>query len=496
MPLALPNVELAGIAPELVLTATAFVILLVDAVLGPRLNRLYLPVLSTAGLVGAIGLALDARQVGELQLSRMVAVDGFAAFVKVTLACFGLLTVWLGRDYLARAAMEESEFYGLVLFAVAGMMVMASAADLIVMFVALETFSIALYVLVGFRRASVTGQESAMKYLLLGAFSSAFFLLGIAFVYGAVGSTNLYGRLGGPGSAPGIFEFLQTTPASDLGLLVLASGLLIVGLGFKIAAVPFHMWTPDAYQGAPSPVTGFMAAGSKIAGFAALIRLFDATLFSLRADWRPLLIGIAVLTMVVGSVLAVVQEDIKRLLAYSSIAHAGFVLTGVIAANDRGVSGALFYLATYGITVLGAFAVVSVLAGRDEGSVKLVDYKGLFYRRPLLAGALMLFLLALAGVPITSGFVGKLLVFGAAIDAGYWWLVVVGAVTSAIAAFFYLRVLVVMYMQEPDEATRFAAPEPGAGAVIALAAAATIVLGLFWGPLIDLAEKATLVAGS
>jgi NADH-quinone oxidoreductase subunit N len=391
--------------------------------------------------------------------------------------------------------MEESEFYGLVLFAVAGMMLMASAADLIVMFVALETFSIALYVLVGFRRGAVTSQEAAMKYFLLGAFSSAFFLLGIAFVYGAVGSTNLYGRLGGPGSAPGIVEFLQTTPASDLGLLVLASGLLIVGLGFKIAAVPFHMWTPDAYQGAPSPVTGFMAAGSKIAGFAALIRLFDATLFSLRADWRPLVIGIAIVTMVVGSVLAVVQEDVKRLLAYSSIAHAGFVLTGVIAASDDGVSGALFYLATYGITVLGAFAVVSVLAGRDEGRVKLIDYKGLFYRRPLLAGALTLFLLALAGVPITSGFVGKLVVFGAAIDAGYWWLVVVGAVASAIAAFFYLRVIVIMYMQEPDEDAQFAAPEPGAGAVIALAAAATIVFGLFWGPLIDLAEEATFVAG-
>jgi NADH-quinone oxidoreductase subunit N len=273
--------------------------------------------------------------------------------------------------------------------------------------------------------------------------------------------------------------------------MILAAGFLIVGLGFKVAAVPFHMWTPDAYQGAPSPVTGFMAAGSKLAGFAAILRLLESALIGLRWEWRPLVIAIAILTMLIGSVLAVVQEDLKRMLAYSSIAHAGFVLTGIIAANDRGVSGSLFYLATYGLTVLGAFAIISVIAGPNERRVRLSDHKGLFYENPLLAGALTLFLLSLAGVPITSGFIGKVVVFGAAVEAGYAWLVVVGVLTSAIAAFFYLRVMVVMYMQEPDEARPSLRLGPLAAGVIGLTALATLVFGLFWSPLIRLAEKAT-----
>ena len=492
-----PEVELAGIAPELALVVTGLLILVVDALLGARLGRAWLPYGATLGLSIAIAVAVIGwREVssegGALQLSGMIAYDGFAIFVKVSLAVFGVLTVWLARDYLGREGLEDAEFYALVLFAVSGMMFMASAADLIVVFLALETFSIALYVLVGFRRRSLLSQESAMKYFLLGSFSSAFFLLGIAMTYGAVGGTNLYGGDVAAGTA-GIVEYLRSTPAADKDLLALASGLLIVGLGFKIAAVPFHSWTPDAYQGAPSPVTGFMAAGSKLAGFAALLRLLDATLFSLRWDWRPLVIGIAVVTMIAGSVLAIVQEDVKRLLAYSSIAHAGFVLTGVIAANDNGISGSLFYLATYGITVLGAFAVVSVLAGRDERRVRLSDYRGLFTESPLLAGTLTLLLLSLAGVPLTSGFVGKLVVFGAAIDAGYSWVVVVGVVTSAIAAFFYLRVLVVMYMEEAPTSEPVVAAGPGvfSRAVVALTGVATLALGLYWGPLIDLAESAT-----
>jgi NADH-quinone oxidoreductase subunit N len=391
MPLNLPPVQLGGIGPEIALTVTALVALVSEAMVGNRGRRWYLPVMATVGLVVASLLALAAWNTSSVQLAGAIANDDFAVFVKITLAVFGVLTVWGAREYVEREAIEESEFYALVLLAVAGMMLMAGAADLIVMFLALETFSIALYVLVGSRRRSLEGQESAMKYFLLGAFSSAFFLLGIALAYGATGTTNLY-PAAQAGGAQGIAAFLSSNPASDLGLLSL-------GLGFKIAAVPFHMWTPDAYQGAPSPVTGFMAAATKIAAFAAILRLFDAILFPLRWDWRPIVIGIAIVTMVVGSVAAIVQEDVKRMLAYSSIAHAGFVLTGVIAANDQGVSGSLFYLATYGVTVLGAFAVIALLAGRDERRVRLTDYKGLFYEHPLLAGALTLFLLSLGGVP-------------------------------------------------------------------------------------------------
>jgi NADH-quinone oxidoreductase subunit N len=488
-----PDIQLAGIAPELALCITALLILVIDAALPDRTvgGRWHLPAMSVLGLIAAVFFSFAAWGDTELHLGGMIAVDGFATFVKVTLAAFGLLSVLLIRDYVAGSSLEESEFYALLVFSIAGMMLMASSADLIMVFLALELFSLALYVLVGSRRRSLASQESSMKYFLLGAFSSAFFLLGIALVYGAVGSTNLYST----GGSPSIGNYLVSNPPSDFGLLILGVGLLIVGLGFKIAAVPFHMWTPDAYQGAPSPITGFMAAATKIAAFAALLRLLEAVLFPLREDWRPLLIGIAVATMVVGSVVAVMQEDMKRLLAYSSIAHAGFILTGLIAATDEGVSATLFYLATYGITVLGAFAVVSVLAGREEQRVRLTDYRGLFFENPMLAGVLTLFMLSLAGVPITVGFVGKLVVFGAAIEAGYSWLAVVGVLASAVAAFFYLRVMVVMYMQESDEDRPAVRVGPLAAAVIGVAALATIFFGLAWGPLYDVAQKATFYAG-
>ena len=491
MPFTPPDVQLAAIAPEVALCVAALVLLVLDAFTGSLWNRLHLPILATITLGIAGWLAIDQWGTAGTQLSGMVAIDGFSIFIKVTLVVFGIMTVWCARDHLTRLGIEEGEFYPLALFVVAGMMLMASAADLIVMFLALETFSIGLYVMVGFRQHSLKSQESALKYFLLGSFSSAFFLLGIALVYGATGTTNLYG-VSTPGAAEGVTQFLATTPAGGLGLLVVATGLLIVGLGFKIAAVPFHAWTPDAYQGAPSPVTGFMAAGSKLAGFAALFRVLDAILFPLRGDWRPIVIAIAVASMVVGSLLAIVQEDLKRLLAYSSIAHAGFVLIGVVTATDRGVSSSLFYLATYGLTVLGAFAIVAVVEGRDEEHMRLSDYRGLFYERPALAGALTLFMLSLAGVPLTSGFIGKLLVFGAAVDGGYTWLAVIGVLASALAAFFYLRVLVVMYMQEADQPS---ALSTSAGiptyAVIGVAALATVVLGITWGPLFKLAEDAT-----
>ena len=483
-----PVVQLGAIGPEIALLTTAILMLIVDTFIPQRYDRWYLAVVSTVGFVVAIYLALGPWGERELQLARMVAVDNFATFVKVSLAGFGMLTVWLARDYFTRSEEEEPEFYALVLFAVAGMMLMASAADLIMVFLALETFSISVYVLVGFRRRAIASQEAAMKYFLLGAFSSAFLLMGIALVYGATGTTNFYA---GEGQA-GLSGFLIAAASSDMDMLLLGVGLIAVGLSFKIAAVPFHMWTPDAYQGAPSPVTGFMAAGTKFAAFATLLRLFVVVLYPVRADWRPILIALGIVTMIVGSVLAVVQEDVKRLLAYSSIAHAGFVLTGVIAANEQGLSGSLFYLATYGITVLGAFAVVSVIAGRNERQVSLSSYRGLFFRQPLLAGALTLFMLSLAGVPLTSGFVGKFLVFGAAIKAGYWWLAVIGMVASVIATFFYLRVLVVMYMTEEEGNLEPAIRTWAANGVVAITAVATVVLGIVWAPLIDIAEKATV----
>ena len=496
MPFQAPEIQLAGIAPEIALSFTALFLLVFDAFLGQRPNRIHLPVISTLGLLAALFFSVVAwNQVGDggpsLQFAGMIAVDGFATFCKIALVIFGLLSLWLGHEYLTREKLDEPEFYALTLFSITGMMLMASSADLIMMFIALETFSLALYVLVGFRRRVLASQEGAMKYFLLGSFSSAFFLLGIALAYGATGSTNLYGAPGS-GNDAGLVQAITSSSATDAGLLVLATGLLIVGLGFKVAAVPFHMWTPDAYQGAPAPITGFMAAGSKLAGFAATIRLLDVSLFQLRDDWRPLVIGIAVATMLLGSIFAVVQEDVKRILAYSSIAHAGFLLTGIVAASDKGVSGSLFYLVTYGLTVVGAFALVAIVGGTGERRTRLVDYKGLFYERPLLAAALSIFLLSLAGVPLTSGFVGKLVVFGAAVESGYAWLVVVGMIASSIAAFFYLRIMVVMYMEERAADAPEVRITPTAGAVVALAAAGTLIFGLAWSPLIKAAQQATI----
>lgn len=506
-----PVVKLVGIAPELALVVTAFVVLISGAVFPDRLIRPLLAWLASAGCIVAFFLSLSAwNRIGdsgpELHLSGMIAVDRFATFSKFALAAFGLLAVWLSREWLDRQPDEgdepvkrgrlggtlDAEFYGLMLFAVAGMMLIVASADLILTFVALETFSIALYVLVGFRRRAPESQESAMKYFLLGAYSSCFLLLGVALAYGATGATNLYSV---EPDSPSLVGFLGSAATDNLGLLVVGAGLLMVGLGFKAAVVPFHMWTPDAYQGAPSPVTGFMAAATKFAAFAAILRLFDVVLWPLRDDWRPILTALAVITMILGSLLAVVQEDVKRILAYSSIAHAGFVLTGVIATSDQGISGSLFYLSTYGLTVVGAFALVWLAGGRDLESVRLVNLRGLFYRSPLLAGAMTLFLLSLAGVPLTAGFVGKLLVFGAAIDAGFLWLVVIGMLTSAIAAFFYLRILVVMYMQEPAGEVEALPRLTPSTAIVGLAAVATLVLGLYWTPLIDLAEQATIFYG-
>jgi NADH-quinone oxidoreductase subunit N len=493
MPFDAPEIHLTAIAPEIVLTITAFAVLLTGVFIHERYIHVAQPIVASLGLAVAIYWAVASWGPHELQLANMVALDKFSIFVKVVLAAFGLLTVWTARDYLSRERLGDFEFYALLLFSIAGMMLMAASADLIVMFIALETFSIALYVMVGYRREELTSQESAMKYFLLGAFSSGFFLLGIALVYGATGSTQLYGSA----ETPGILTYLTGSSGLDIGLLLLGMGFLLVGLGFKVAAVPFHMWTPDAYQGAPSPVTGFMAAATKLAAFAAIFRLFDVVMDSLRWEWRPYVIGVAIASMVLGSILALVQEDVKRILAYSSIAHAGFILTGVVAANDGGVSGSLFYLATYGVTTLGAFAIVAALAGRGEHRVRLTDYRGLYHYSPLLASAMTLFLLSLAGVPITAGFVGKLVVFVAATEAGYWWLVVIALAMSAVAAFFYIRIIIVMYMTDREQAPELTASGLGFmnRGVIGIAIASTVFFGLVWGPLIGLAGHATLVAG-
>jgi NADH-quinone oxidoreductase subunit N len=465
-----PELVLHPILPELILAGAGIVILLADAI-RPFRNRAVLAAMTMVGLIGA-GVAtislwgFDSAGTPTV-LGGMVATDRFSVFFRLVVLASAAVAVLLSAHYLDRTRDARGEFYALLLFATTGMTLLTAAADLVVVFLALEVLSLSLYVMAGISRHRPASQEASLKYFLLGAFSSAFFLYGIALAYGATGTTSLAGIAD---ELAGRFE--------DLALALAAAGLLAVGFAFKIAAVPFHMWTPDVYQGAPTPVTAFMAAGTKVAGFAALIRVATVALGPLGWNMMPVLAGLAAVTMVVGSILAIAQDDVKRMLAYSSIAHAGFVLVGVAAQNQQGISGAMFYLLAYAAMIMGAFAVVVLVSRTGEERTSLRSYRGLGRTNPGLAAVLALFLLSLAGIPPTAGFIAKVLVFQAAVDAGLSWLVVLAVVASVVAAFFYIRVLVLMYMEEPAE--REAVPAgAGPGWALAVTGAATLVLGVF-----------------
>jgi NADH-quinone oxidoreductase subunit N len=380
---------------------------------------------------------------------------------------------------IERDGLPQGEYYCLVLFAIVGMMLMASTTDLLVMFLALEVLSLAVYVLTGVRRTDPAGTEGAFKYFLLGAFSSAFFLYGIAFTYAVTGSTRL--------------DKISTVIAAQAlqpSLLVwLAIGLLLVGFAFKVSAVPFHMWTPDAYEGAPTVVTGFMSTGVKAAAFAAFLRVFLSAFEPLRPDWVEMVIWIAVATMILGTVVGVVQSNVKRMLAYSSIAHAGYLLVGLIAASNTGKAAVLFYLAVYAVANLGAFGVISAIASRERPNGDLHDFTGLWYSRPVLAIMMAVFLLSLGGFPPLAGFMAKWYIFQAAVNEGYTGLAIIAILTSVVSVFFYLRIVVSMFMTTAT--AEIAVPETGrvglAGLVVA--AAVTFYLGVLPTRLIDLAAQ-------
>jgi NADH-quinone oxidoreductase subunit N len=397
----------------------------------------------------------------------------------------GILAVPLALDYLRRREIGRGEYYTLLMFSVAGMMLMAIAADLVIVFLALELLSIPLYVLAAFAWPRPESEESGMKYFLLGAFASAFLVYGTALAYGATGSTQLRALL----------ESLQAGRADPL-TLAFAGALLLVGLGFKVAAVPFHMWTPDVYQGAPTSAVAFMAVGAKAAGFAVLLRLLLIG-FPIAAEvWVPLVSVLAALTMIWGNVAAIAQTDIKRMLAYSSIAHAGYILVGVAAGASQStasaaVSGALFYLLAYGVTTIGAWAVVLAVERSDGSGTAIEDYAGLARRRPWLALAMSVFMLSLIGVPPTLGFLGKFVVFGSAVSAGLIGLAVLGVLTSLVSAYYYLRVVIFMYMRPGEVELR---REGWLSAAIAATALATFLLGLLPGPLLELAARAGMGA--
>jgi NADH-quinone oxidoreductase subunit N len=444
---------------------------------------------SLAGLVGAAyaAYALWDWTGDPTVLAGTVAADRYAVVARLLLLSIAAVGLLYGTHYFARTPEHErGEFYPLVLFATSGMTLIAASADLIVMFLALEILSLSLYVLTGFSNR-VESNEAAMKYFLLGAFSSAFFLYGVAMAYGATGTTRI-----------GPIAHALAGQTGSTALAMLAFVFLVVGFAFKVGAVPFHMWTPDVYQGAPTPVTAYMGAATKTAAFLALIRVLDVAFQPLTWDWTPVIWVLAAVSIVVGSVLAIAQTDVKRMLAYSSIAHAGFILTGLTAANQDGIQAAMFYLVAYAAMVLGAFGVVMLVSSRGEERTSLSAYMGLARRSPVLAGLMTLFLLSLAGIPPTAGFMAKVSVFGAAIRAGHWSLVLIGVLSSVAAAFFYLRVIVLMYMQEPA-AQAAGAPEadagPGwlAGAGLVAPALLTLAIGVFPQLVLGLLEKASVL---
>ena len=433
---ATPSVDWLAIAPELALGGAAVLVVLLRAVL--RQHRSAMPVALVVTGIGILTAAAmlvwqwyDVRDHGPITtFGDMVRVDAFGVYLGIVIVIATALAVLTAVSYLRRENLEAPEFLALMLFSSLGMVIMTTAADLIVVFLALEILSIPLYVLAAFDRRRLSSQEAGIKYFVLGAFSSAIFLYGIALVYGATGSTSL----------SGILQFLSEQTLLEQGTLVAGLMLLLVGLGFKVAAVPFHTWTPDVYQGAPTPVTTFMASATKAAGFAALLRVFGTAFPQYRADWRPAVWVLAALTLLVGSIGAALQTDIKRLLAYSSIAHAGYVLMAFQVATPKGVEAAVFYLFVYTFMVVGSFTVVTALAMHGDANHSIDGYRGLASRRPVLGSLLILFMLAQAGIPLTGGFIAKIEVFEAASSAGEYWLVVVGALATVIGAFAYLRV--------------------------------------------------------
>jgi NADH-quinone oxidoreductase subunit N len=474
-----PNIDYAALLPMLVLFGAACLGVLVEAFVPRALRAPVQAGLALLALVVSFVTVVFAAGTQTITAGRAVAVDGPALFLQGSIAVLGIAALLL----LADRSSDESptEMFPLAVFSLGGMMLFVAANDLLVMFVALEVLSLPLYLLCGLaRRRRLLSQEAAVKYFLLGAFASAFFLYGVALLYGYANSVRL----------ADLYRAVGTSDHSD-GLLLAGLAMLLVGLLFKAGAAPFHMWTPDVYQGAPTPITALMAACTKVAAFGAILRVLQVAFLNTRWDWRPLLIAVAITTMVVGSVLAVTQTDLKRLLAYSSIANAGFILCGVAGLGPSGTASTLFYLAAYGFTTIGAFAVVMLVRDADGEATHLARWAGLGRRSPLLAAVFTFFLLAFAGIPLTSGFISKFAVFAAALDGGAVALVVVGVIASMVIAFPYLRLIVLMYLSEPvPDGPTVTVPGAFTAASLALGVAATLLLGIVPGPVLDLANRA------
>lgn len=476
------NINLAAVMPEVLLTGLALAVLILDFFLRKE-NKAVLGYLSILGLLALLPVVFMTHEPAPSFGGMMVA-DSFSAFFNTVFIIAAILTMLISMDYLKKYGVTRGEYYYIVLFATVGMMIMASTNDLINLYVGLELMALSFYVLVGFRVDSGKSVEGALKYFVLGALSSGILLYGISFAYGFSGTTNLIE----------IARHIAKNPTGE-PFLLLSVSLIAVGFCFKVAVFPFHVWTPDAYEGAPTPVTALLAVGSKTAAFAAFLRVFMVAFPALKPQWSNLLWTLSAITMVFGSVVAISQKNIVRMLAYSSIAHAGIILIGLLVYNSVGMAGVLYYLLVYAFMNMGAFAVVTLLVRTDGVGENISDYKGLASSRPWLAFLLALFLLSLAGIPPTGGFAAKFFILAAAVDARYFGLAAIGVVATAISLFFYAKVIFYMYMKEPEGSLLGATPEPPAAEVaydivLAITAAGTLFLGIYPSPFIDLALKA------
>ena len=483
-----PVQDLLGLLPELVVIGTACLILVLDPILAASKKDL-LAWFTLAALAVCLGLTSSQLTGKQYAFSNMVVIDSYAAFWKLLLYTVTGLTVLLSFAYLKAERLNIGEYYGFILLALAGMMVMVSGADLLTIYLGTELMSLSLYVMAGLKRTDARSLEASAKYFVLGAFSSGVLLYGISLLFGLTGSTRL------PVIAEAIAAQGTGSPMLSLSLVLLA-----VGFGFKMAVVPFHMWTPDVYQGAPTSVTAYMAVASKTASFGAFLRVFTEGLGGMSGDWSTLFTVICLVTLALGNLVAIVQTNIKRMLAYSSIAHAGYALIGVVVAgrpdataSSTGLPSVLLYLAIYSFMTLGAFALVGLLRKEGLESDNIEDYAGLAKREPLAAFFMLIFLVSLAGIPPTAGFIGKFYLFMAAVNGGMAWLAVVAVIFAAISAFYYLRIVMVMYMREPEDAAASQSrleTSPALSFVLACAIAGVVFLGLFPNGLWALASQA------
>lgn len=476
----IPAINMTPILPEIFLSVLAMALLLIN-VFRPGGQKSYLSYISFIGIIVA-AILVGAGWGSHIEsFSGSVILDNFATFFKMTFLVAAGLAILISDQYMEREGCNHGELYPLILFTVVGMMLMASGTDLMTIFLGLEVMSVSLYVLAGFNRANKKSNEAGLKYFLLGAFSTGFLLYGMALIYGSTGTTKLYKIATIVGQ--------MTLPTTNI-MLVAGMLLMLTGFAFKIAAAPFHMWTPDVYEGAPTPMTAFMSAGPKAAGFAALLRIFLVALPTLQVEWSQVLWVLAVLTMTVGNITALRQDNIKRVLAYSSIAHAGYALVGFVAANSTGTAGILFYMLSYAFMNIGAFAIVILVAKKGETNGNVSDFAGLGFKRPLLAVVMTIFLFSLAGMPPTAGFIGKFYLFSGAIQEGYIWLAVIGVLNSAASVYYYLRIMVYMYMKEPTEDFGWIKLTAPVALALVIAVAGSLIPGIVPSIILQFAEMA------